>query len=488
MNYVHRTPQIAGIYLTDASQLALHTGYKNFWIPEGDQRFLPLLNQIEIRQSGEFKFATTNDENESIETHNRKAGAYPLNRTLMARTKMNVATGDFTIGGTRLVLNFTGQPIAAKTRLDIPKLFFPIENKQLENHYGKILVLSFHSFNTPEIVAAQCGLGNYFQLLLDEMTRYQENNPTKRKILEHLNQSWTELKKSRPGVMESSTIKVCLVHEYTAADFVKNGQSISELYCTETGISMQYTNNPMEMSKHPKLQDDLVHNKQIVSSLRENGISCFIVDNNQTLGDRFINFAGTVKKIPKVVSKNQPEGLYIIDIDGNKALNTSSYIKLTDIDTSAGIFKSQEEAQYGGDIRQQAQKQFEMDKLELSHESLTLKHEYDERIRQMDLENKARHLEQERQLKAMEAEYQKQLQALRLQNEQAKSQTFADKFHYDYMSMERKNYYDQVGSERKYQYESGKYERDSFLETTKTVGSIAGLLAGGFVLYRQLNK
>ena len=476
INFITRPPEMAGVYLTDGTTIAPTQKGQNYWLPE-TSRFLPILNLLQFTPRAELRLADTARTTNDIETYNPKTSHYNLAPTLVTHNRLDVSVGDLMVGAVRLVLNFMDYPVTVKTRSDIPKLFHPVSNAQLDDYKGKLVVLSFHSFNTPQMIKDVSGVANYFEnLRLDKIQR-GEVNTTPVKMLEYLSRCWQEFKPDLTKCAPSNSIKLAMVHIYSASDFMSGGASHPELYCHESGLMIRRTDNLFEMGIHPKLSDSMVANKQIVQSLRDNGMSCFIVDNDKRVSERFINFAGQVRQIPQVVDKHRPQGLYITSIDGDKSLETDSFVPLDKIDESPYIFRSQEEASLGADIRTKAEHAHEISKLELGIESTHLKHQYEERIRQMDLETKRRQAEFDASTKKMEAGYQEALRTIQLSVEDRKNRSHHDKYHFEVLGMENKH-----------RYESEKYERDTTIETLKTIGSVAGLMAGGYVLYKQLSK
>jgi hypothetical protein len=475
-NFINRSPEMVGVYLTDGATVAPSQKGQNYWLPE-TSRFLPILNMLQFTERAELRLADTAQSSNDIETYNAKTNNYSLNQSLITRNRLDVSAGDLLVGGVRLVLNFMESPVSVKTRSDIPKLFRPLVNSQLEDYKGKLVVLSFHSFNTPTMIRDLTGIANYFEnLRLDKIQR-GEVNTTPVKMLEYLSRCWQEFKPETAKCAPSNSIKLAMVHIYNPSDFMREGISHEDLYCSESGLLIRRTDNIFEMGIHPKLSDSMVANKQIVQSLRDNGMSCFIVDNDKRVSARFINFAGQIRQIPQVVDKHRPQGLYITSIDGDKSLEADSFVPLDKIDESPYIFRSQEEARLGADIRTQTAQTHELTKLELGIEATHLRHDYEERIRQMDLDAKRRQAEFDASAKKMDAQYQEALRAIQLSMEDRKDRSHHDKYRFEVLGMENKH-----------RYESEKYERDTTVETLKTIGSVAGLMAGGYVLYKQLSK
>ena len=91
-------------------------------------------------------------------------------------------------------------------------------------------------------------------------------------------------------------------------------------------------------------------------------------------------------------------------------------------------------------------------------------------------------LQYEEEDRKRKARHEETMLQLKRDSESAKRQTEDHKFNY-----ERNRYQmDNLSLYSKREYEVGKYERDSTIETIKTVGGIVGLLAGGVVLYGKL--
>ena len=481
--FIARPPQIVGAYMTDHSKIAPVQKDQAFWVNDSE-KFLPILNLFNLNERAEVRLADTQNASNDIETYNPQDIRYTLSPNVVANNRLNVSSGDLLTGGVRFVLNFMDQPIITKTRADIPKLFMPLNNVQLKEWAGKLLVLSFHSYNIPQTIKEISGIANYFENLRTEKIQRGEGKSTPARMLEYLSRCWQSYKPAAGGVVLSNSIKLVMVHEYVPSDFMDRGVESDVLYCSESGLSFRRSSNVLDVPVHPKHNDTLLANREIVESMRDNGVSCFIVDNNKLLSDRFINFVGNVRKIEQIVDYNRPDGLYITTLDGQKSLGVDSFIPITDIDTCRYIYRSHEEALQGADIRQQAVQAHEINKLEMSVEAAELnrdamhdRHQYEERIRVLDAENKRQQADADMRMRAIELKHQQDLRDYKLQEVSNKAWLNNEKYRFD-----------MIGMENKHHYESVKYERDSSIETLKTVGSVAGLLAGGFVLFKQISK
>lgn len=492
--FISRSPKIIGAYLSELGRIAPSQNGETFWTTDG-QRFLPLVKLFSLAERSDLTLANIESPANDIETYNSKDPHYSLSRAVVTNKRMDVSAGDLTIGSTRMVLNFTDQPVVMKTRSDIPKMFLPLRNEQLRDWYNKVMVLSFHSFNVPSTIREISGITNYFENLRIERIQRGEGKSTTTKMLEFLSQCWQSFNPDVVKTLTTNSIKLVMVHEYLSADFMQDGKEVADLYCTESGLHFRRTSNILELPTHPKHNDTLIANRQIVETMRDNGISCFIVDNHDRIGDRYINFAGQVRLVPKSKSPNQLDGLYIASVNGSKSLDSDSFTPLEAIDECPYVYKSQEEALQGADRRMQAQQEFELNKLGMSmeatqmqqelikmrhqfeQEALRVKAESEERVRRIELENKQRQIAYDERLREMDLRHQSALKEFKLQEESNKLQTSSEKFRFDLLGMENKH-----------RYEVEKYGRDSTVETLKTIGSVAGLLAGGYVIYKQLSK
>lgn len=483
VNFIARAPRIIGAYLTDHAKIAPVQKEQTFWAADGE-KYLPVLNLFKLDDRAELMLSDVDNPANDIETFNGKDVRYNLSKSVVNKKRLDVHAGDLLIGGVRMVLNFMDQPVTMKTRSDIPKLFMPLVNEQLKEWRGKLLILSFHSFNVPQTIKELTGIANYFENLRLEKIQKGEGKTTPARMLEYLSRCWQSYKPEQAVNVISNSIKLAMVHEYQPADFMSGGLEVEDVFCNESGMSFRRSANVLEVATHPKHNDTLLANRQIVQSMRENGISCFIVDNDKRLSERFINFVGSVRKIPQVVDFERPEGLYITTVDGQKSLGADAFIPLSDIDSCRYIYKSHEEALEGADVRQQAQQHHELSKLEmnveaaqLQQQALKMRHQFEEQIRNLEMDAKRRQMEQDAYIRDMETRHQETLRNFKIQEEANKFHTNSEKFRFDL-----------IGMENKHNYEAAKYDRDTTIETLKTVGSVAGLLAGGYVLYKQLTK
>ena len=134
-------------------------------------------------------------------------------------------------------------------------------------------------------------------------------------------------------------------------------------------------------------------------------------------------------------------------------------------------------------------------------DSFNAKSEYEKQLRELDLEAKRNALQFEEiraknqlELEAQKADmtrqelqrkldYEALVTQLKVENEKRKQDTETHKFSYD----QTRHHMDSSSLYMKKEYEQGKYERDSTIETIKTVGAVAGLVAGGYVLFKKFS-
>lgn len=499
-NLISKEEKIVGAYITDHSSIAPSHSGKGFWLSQ-DARFLPILNLFSFNEK-ELRLSDPNDPGNDIETHNKRNVLYTPSKSVVDTRRLSVSVNDLLIGDVKMLLNFMDVPVVVKGRSDIPKTFQPLHNTQLQEYHDKILILSFESFNCPSSIQETVGLTNYFDNLRYEMIDQGFTEGSKIRTLEYLSKCWVNYKPETPGMVVSNSIKLVKIYEYSSKDFIKDGTTFKDLYCNSTDLTFRKDSSVLNIPTHPQVSSSLLSSHQLLESLRDNGFAAIIVDNDNHIGARYINFINKVLEIPRVKDTQMPEGLYLVSVDSTKSIKTDAFTPLEKIDETPNIYKTKEEAKTGADLKTKTVQEHEMAKLNAGKESIGMRTElerlqslsaaqrleyeelrrasdfkYDTQRKEFDLEMARYKQMYEDRSREMELRYNQALKEMKLQEEDRKGFYSREKHHFDLDGMHRKHHYDTIS-----------YERDSTLEGLKTVGSVAGLLAGGYVIYKQLSK
>ena len=511
---INRTSKPVGLYYTDVNSFSKHSGdvfaYENEASP-----YLPIMQVVKIVKESESKLINPSDYALSVGMHNNQEAGNALVAEILKKSMIDTTQGDLLLGGVTLILNFTKYQLTAVSGYGIPKTYKPIEASNLRQYAGKVVILTVHSLNSVKVVRELFGHVNYINTLAERVAKnLNQKDLEMTHVLNYVSETLAGKVRMDEAALQR-TMKVVTATEVTQEEIAHSGHQ-SELFLINKDILLSFI-EPLGVSEHPSLSQKKLQEEDLVETLRSNGLACFIVDNEGHLGERFISFAGKVYPVPRVKDASLPQGLHLVSLDAQRKYSTDEVIELSKIDDSGFVFKSREEAIVGADMRKQYSDEVEMSRITAIKESMDAKAYYEkesqrlkdedrrrdsenkawlQRLEQENKERQAAHEEAERKRKSdneeldrkrkleyeererqSERRHQEALKMLKTDTEASKALWEANKFRYE-------NY----GLERKSQYEERKYERDSTLETVKAVGAVAGLLAGGYVIFKQLSK
>lgn len=463
------------MYITDAGTVMKNVGSPSFWSSLKDNRYFPILNLINLDPNNELKFTTGVVVDDDVTTYNHRVSSQRPNRQVMMRSRLDISTNDLFVGGIRLCLNFTKYTVTIVSESGIPKMYKPLQSQRFTEYDGELVFFTIHTLNSPYAISGVHGFNNYLENLSNRLAG--TNNPKEKETLNILNFAINNLQHNRDinNEVASDTLKLVTMFSVREEELIFRDKK-TELYIANKGLLIS-SDNIVATSPHPAFKDALIDDKGVLESIKANGVSCFIVDDGNLIGERYFNFAGEVIKIPKIESRDNPDGFYIVSIDADKKLNVNNIIPLSDIDENKYVYKSVEEARDGGDLRSKFMEESELRKIIRNEESLTSKLEYEEKLRQIEESSRIRINQLEDEARQNKLAYEGSIRDLGLELEKTKSESGQQKFKLENESMVRKN-----------DYETGKFNRDSFVETLKTVGAVAGLALGLFALYTKFSK
>lgn len=474
-SHIHSEEEIVGMYLTDNPNLNYQMLNNTAWKVKDETKYLPIIDFINIKCDNDIKFTLGENINDDLSTYNANTRLSRLDKNIRLNTKINVSTNDLYINPIHLMMNCTEYNISSVSRNGIPKLYLPLESSRLESFRGSVLILTVHTVTSPVTVKNVYGYVNYLDNLRAKyLSKRDSSNSYVYKRLDYIIDKLSNIKSVMDG-LSSNTIKLVTMSRINQQEFfIKDKRRNIHLEEQDVTISLE---DPVKMDDHPYRKFDAGGNGKLINNIRENGVSCFIVDNNDKLSDRYYMFAGKVMKIPKVKDSTKVDGLYLLSIDNNKSIDKEDIIDLEDVDKNPFIFKSEEEAKFNSDVKKRGVEDIEVKKIKMQDRSIELKAEYDNKLKEMETYYKTKQLEMEERSKELDLIYQEKLKNMKLEQERIKSKNDENKFQFDTFSLKNK-----------YQYEQEKYTRDSTMETIKTIGSVAGLLAGGYALYKTINR
>lgn len=481
---VHETP--VAMYVTDAGTLTKHSGGASYWTALKENRYIPLLSLIKLDCVNDFRFTTGENISDDILSYNSNTSSQRPLSNIIANNRIDISANDLFVGGILMCMNFTRYCVTLVSSTGVPKMYRPLESIKFPEYEGYLIFFTIHTVNSPVSIKNSFGFQNYIEKIYS--ARSSDNTAKDKELSEFLSFILNNLQGNRniTDSVISDTIKVVTAYQIHESEFLNRKQK-QDIYIQNKGI-LASLDNVVDVSPHPLFNDAVIDDKTILEGIRDNGVSCFIIDNDDLIGDRYINFAGQVIKVPKHKSKSKVNGLYIGSLDGDKHFTLENLTSLEDLDDNKYIYKSYEQALDGGDLKTKFMEETELRRIIRNEEAQASKLEYEKAFRELEEKSRQRVLaieeqsknrvnELEEQARISKLEYEKQLRDITLQIEQTKEKTTSVKH-----TLENK------GMKKKAKYEEDRYQRDSVIETIKTVGAIAGLALGIFALYTKMTK
>lgn len=483
---------VVGMFYTDHASIARASNAQPYWFSNTSKaalRYMPVLDLIRLNANEEITFCT-GDTTENIETYNRHNRFTSISPEIVNSTKVDVSMNHLIAGDIDIVLNCTNVNLTITADNGIPCLHRPITNAKLKQDLdGSIVIISITMLNSINAINEIYGVNNYIQTLEERFAGKHDIKSVELHAMYRFIHKCVTDKEVNNRIL-SDTMKLVTCRRLTPESIapVINGGVVG--YCAAKRMQFE-TCSVLEAKPHPELTKEYLDHKNIAHSLRANGISCFIVDPDDKLGDRYHNFAGKVYKIPKIKDKDKGEGLYYLSVDTDKKVQLDDIVALDKIDECGYVYKSIEEAQIGADSKTQYRDNLETSRLTVSKEALELKQQLQRELKELDAESARRRVEHEQEMNklraseaAMRAANERERGEIKLEAERIKQEGDKFKFQYDM----NRYHADTNSLGFKQQYEQGRYERDSTIETIKTIGAVAGFAAAGFVMFSKLSK
>lgn len=470
---------IVGMYIHDVGSISITGNQKSVWKAREGSRYLPLLNLFTLHSNADIKFTTGENVSDDIITHDERATTKRFSQSVMDKSKLNVTQNNLILGTVYVVLNFTKYNLTLTANKSLPDLYRPLSNSSMSEYQGKLIIFSVTNIGTPSEYKAVYGVNNYLEVLKESYRN--ETAPGFKEMVNFINdvQGYWLLSGNTSDATPSSTIKICRCMQLPEEALLEKGV-FQDLYLRQESLVIS-GKSVVEVGHHPNLSSVGMADRQLVDIMRPHGVSWYIVDPKDEIGDRYYCVAGTVRAIPKIKSNDAAPGLYIVATDSDVRITNEDFTPLCDIDNNKYIFKSREEAEMGADKKTLFNHEAELNKITRNEEveklrmaGLRSKHDSEERLaaleRQM-AEDRSRH---EREM--LEAKRRHEAEMANIKVDQRKMDMDFDrtKFHYDERSMRNKSVY-----------EEERYQRDSTIETLKTAGSLAGLAIAGMMAYRR---
>lgn len=488
-------PQIKpiGMYVPDHNGVYNNNSEDcNSFISKDFNGYIPIFNLIEINKTEELKFVDGKNKNNEITTYDTGIAGRNFNETIRKNFKLDVSFNDLFVGPISIILNFTEHILTVIDRNEFRKTFIPIGNDRLAEFKGKVILLNIHSLNSPKMIYDKTGCSNYLEVLIEKFKHKTSSNLGEMKqVIEYANSIWND-KKLSSKFEKFNSLKVITLSEVNEKEFFK--EKVDSLYLFNHQLILTL-DSIVEAKEHPETSNSILSNKNIAHDIRKNSFTCYIVDNEDQIADRYINVAGTVKRINKFKDHNLVNGLYLITVDSDGKTINDFISSLNDLDSNNYVYKSIEEANIGADMRVQFKENSELNRIEAMNESLETKAFYEKKLKEEELKRKEKEIELEnfrnetriRLERIKEREERKTLKAKRRaekhKNKEEKKSLNSKRYHDDYkFAMERRS------NAFRAEYEENKYQRDTFVEGLKTTAAVAGVFATGLLLFNKFSS
>lgn len=443
---------------------------------EAFDEFIPIVNEFSIPDTTALEFKNIHDVNLSINEYDRSSNGRNLAEKVIKNKKIDVTHNDVNVGTTTIVLNFTDTPITCYNSLNLPTILYPLQTTKLKDRWhGKIIIIQIHRLMSPASYNFFAGathdeevrkvsylidiLNKNKYVPTDESQRMPSREGYSLKIIDFAQKFWDSIDYFDPD-FKASTIKVVTSSILPDESFRTETTFTDGKYCRIFIPNLQLyfiKGCVVGNERTPALnQDEEYHifKKFIIPGTK----FLYIVDKQNKIGDRYYNIGGQVEKVVRCNKfKHHDDGLFLAHFDEDYSLIKTAKIDLDKIDEVPSIYKTQEEARIGADKTKQYEDELRLRKNELEADLLNLKAKYTRELQ----ENEKRFLQFKHELE---------------------TNSLREKYNYEQYNNRMKNYFD----ERKYVRDDIRYERDSFLETLKTVASVCGVLASGYLVVTKL--
>lgn len=485
LEFVQTKQQIACCFMVDNGRIFEGPGFN---------KYRPIINEVEFQATTDLKMIHTKDVCNNVETYDEHNSNKRLQQSVRESKKIDVTMGDINIEPTRIMFNFTDFDIVCYNQANIPITLPKLESKKLKDLFrGNIVIMSVYRLNSPKRIVELTGVDKNY--LIDILDKYKGRNKTNTKfanfleIIEFAQQSWEQVSYMDPEYNCNMITIVTYTSIPAEAFLFKDRSSLShqyqnlilmdyELLLSRESVFQSNINPIMErFTDIASFKDKVFHGSKFI----------YLIDKQNTLEDRYYISCGDIEKIPKIKngsSQYQPDGLYIGRYDDKLGMLIDSPIPLDKIDELGYIYKTIEEATRGADKAElfnqelkEREARIRERELELKNTSVINRTEYETLIHTLRKDNEEIKAKAERDAKEQEAQFLKFKREL-------EANSLREKVKYENDGYTMRNYFD----ERKYHRDDIKYEKESFVETLKTVAATAGVIATGFMIYKQVSK
>lgn len=474
MKYVSNDMKPIGYYCSEHNNLI---GSKQVAVKVETEytKYLPILQMFNINLKGEAKFTDTRNVSRDLDPYDGHTSGLRLSPTVLKDSRIDITQNDLLAGPVRLILNFTDRGVTICARGEFRKHFVPLDNSNFKDRStsGKVLIFTIYTLNTPELIGTIYRGSNYLETLSNTLSDGLSDEVSDMKtVYKYAAKACQELNSSDNdyfSTARSNTVKVVTLQTVSEED-LKNNKT---LFLGNLEWLMSQS-NPVEIAQNPTTNFAAYGSSDYRNVLMKNTFTCYIVDPDERISDRWVNIAGMPTKIPKVKTGKEMVGLHWLFVDANGDVSKKHQLTKEEMDSCDFIFRTEEEAISGANLKQQYKDQIDTLKHNLEHDKVRaqtelarVKHDSEVIIAQLkrDLEELKHHREIEGLDRKQNYEFQKtdlELGRDRIKNE------------YDRSSMDQKFYYD-----------SRRYARDDRMETIKNIGLGLTLATTMFLVFKK---
>lgn len=497
---------------------------KRFQATAGMSGYLPILKLIKFNQQEEVRLTNGRQTTQDIATYNKNRGNQNLSQEVIETKKIDITENDIICSPVSVAFNFTSSDISMSLPNGFRKTFNPLSSNNFREHTGNLIILTVYYFNIPSYIKEKTQQGNYFKELAKETVNDKASHSEIMRDIYHYLANNTQLYDEDSFIKEDSCVRVVTITELNEADLTDGD-------CFDLNTGNTYSKETLlGMDANPLRDDELHHRKSVFDHLEPSQVCVFINDYEDTLPPQYINIGGEVIQVTKTRNKYNFQGLILMTKEeGKKPVQIQ--VPLEDLSNNKYVYSSRAEANTGANLKEarsveieQLKHKFDMERREKEAmyrekealhrekmqeievinkglEATLLKEREEHKIKvsreqaMFDQTNKEKQLALEAERDALvtkqkefDLEVSKTKAALAIEQEELKTkaavETIAAKKSYEEYMYEANRY----STASKNHYETGKYHRDSTLETIKTVGSIVAAGAGIVFLYSKFAK
>ena len=485
MKEVTRKKTYFGAYLPDNDSESIYNNGMYFSSKDNLKRYIPLVETFTCDFSTEVSLVDGNNKFNEIRGYNGNNNNRNLNEKAISKHRINLTQNDLSVGSQLLVFNFTNKNISIDTPNGLRKTYVPINNEKLSDYAGNIVFFEITALNTPSFISKLTGIDNYLNVLSEHFATNPSTDIKETYELYLFVENLLKEKSLDTRQFKSNSIKTVSLLELTSSDVAMMNDG--DIFVAGHNLVVSFK-SLVDISSNPSHKLSGFNTTDYQNILNLSGVGLFLNDCDNKIGDRFTYISGKSARIVSLKKNELAEGLYRTSFK-NGAIRNEFISSLEDIDNLSYVYKTREEAMSGADTTSIYNDTIVKNKAELEHMRVESQRALVEQQVHYDRLMKEAQMELER-VKASSTLTQHEAKNKRevMSTEHAERKNESDNYKeiLKVLSETHKTNLDNGSMHRKNYYEEKRYERDSTVETIKTVAAIAGVVATGFLIYKKL--